>query len=96
MQEGIILGPSAFDHSHTYLHNIFPSWSMPILETVASICLLFFFLFLVGLELDLRSVRQSGHQAFSIAAAGISLPFLSGIGIAVVLRKTILGAKAAG
>lgn len=89
------MGPSALGRNQPYLHNIFPSWSLPILESVASIGLLFF-LFLVGLELDLGSIRQSGRRAFSIAAAGISLPFLCGIGIAVVLRKEVPGADSAG
>ncbi|KAG1339191.1 cation/H(+) antiporter 20 [Cocos nucifera] len=92
---GIILGPSALGRNQSYLHRIFPSWSTPILETVASIGLLFF-LFLVGLELDLRSIRRSGRRAFFIAAAGISLPFVSGVGVAFVLRSTLPGADSAG
>ncbi|KAI3995322.1 hypothetical protein MKX01_032124 [Papaver californicum] len=87
---GILLGPSALGRNKEYIDRIFSSWSAPILETVASIRLLFF-LFLVGLELDLTSIRRSGKRAFSIAAAGISLPFICGIGVAVVLRKTIDG-----
>jgi Kef-type K+ transport system membrane component KefB len=62
---------------------------------VANIGLLFF-LFLVGLELDLNSIRQSGRRAFTIAAAGISLPFACGVGVAYVLRRSIPGAEAAG
>ncbi|RZC78732.1 hypothetical protein C5167_002947 [Papaver somniferum] len=92
---GILLGPSALGRNKEYLDRIFPHWSAPILETVASIGLLFF-LFLVGLELDLNSIRRSGKSAFSIAAAGISLPFVCGIGVAVVLRKTIDGAEDVG
>ncbi|XP_077213228.1 cation/H+ exchanger 20 [Tasmannia lanceolata] len=92
---GILLGPSALGHNKQYLHRIFPSWSLPILDTVANIGLLFF-LFLVGLELDLNSIRRSGRKAFSIAAAGISLPFISGIGVAFVLRKTVSGADQVG
>ncbi|OVA18312.1 Cation/H+ exchanger [Macleaya cordata] len=92
---GILLGPSALGRNHEYLDRIFPKWSAPILETVASIGLLFF-LFLVGLELDLNSIKRSGKRAFSIAAAGISLPFISGIGVAVVLRKTVDGAEDVG
>ena len=62
-----------------YMDRIFPKWSMPILESVASIGLLFF-LFLVGLELDLSSIRRSGKRAFGIAVAGITLPFIAGVG----------------
>jgi Kef-type K+ transport system membrane component KefB len=94
-QGGILLGPSTLGRNKHYLHRIFPSWSTPILESVANIGLLFF-LFLVGLELDLSSIRRSGRRAFGIAAAGISLPFVCGIGVAFVLRKTVDGADKVG
>ncbi|KAH7553673.1 hypothetical protein ACOSP7_029520 [Xanthoceras sorbifolium] len=87
---GILLGPSAFGRNKEYMHRIFPKWSTPILESVASIGLLFF-LFLVGLELDLNSIQRCGKRAFGIAFAGISLPFICGIGVAFVLRSTIDG-----
>ncbi|KAK7378556.1 hypothetical protein VNO80_04000 [Phaseolus coccineus] len=92
---GVLLGPSALGRNKSYLHRMFPSWSTPTLESVASIGLLFF-LFLVGLELDLNSIRRSGKRAFSIAAVGITLPFVCGIGVAVVLRKTVDGADEPG
>lgn len=89
------MGPSAFGRNEEYVERIFPKWSTPILESVASIGLLFF-LFLVGLELDLTSISRSGKKAAAIGAAGISLPFILGIGIAFVLRKTIEGADKVG
>ncbi|KAJ6430852.1 hypothetical protein OIU84_018372 [Salix udensis] len=87
-REGILLGPSAFGRSEKFLHTVFPARSMTILDTVANIGLLFF-LFLVGLELDLRSIRRTGKKSLAIAGAGITLPFLLGIGTSFVLRSTI-------
>ncbi|XP_057540955.1 cation/H(+) antiporter 20 [Amaranthus tricolor] len=92
---GILLGPSVLGRNNEYMQAIFPRWSTPILESVASIGLLFF-LFLVGLELDLASIRRSGKEAFFIALAGISLPFVGGAAVAVVLRQSIEGADEAG
>jgi Kef-type K+ transport system membrane component KefB len=60
-----------------------------MLETVANIGLLFF-LFLTGLELDLRAIRQTGKSALAIAVAGIQLPFILSIGTSFVYRSTII------
>ncbi|KAJ1416862.1 Sodium/solute symporter superfamily [Sesbania bispinosa] len=92
---GVVLGPSILGRNKSYMHRVFPSWSTPTLESVANIGLLYF-LFLVGLELDLNSIRRSGKRALSIAAAGISLPFACGIGTALILRKTVAGAADVG
>jgi Kef-type K+ transport system membrane component KefB len=59
-----------------------------VLDTLANLGLLFF-LFLIGLELDLKSLRRTGKKALGIAAAGIGLPFLLGIGTSFALRGTI-------
>ncbi|KAJ4704713.1 Cation/H(+) antiporter like [Melia azedarach] len=87
---GILLGPSALGRNKEFLHVVFPPWSTPILESVSSIGLLFF-LFLVGLELDLSSMRQNSKSAFKIALAGITLPFLFGAGVSFFLQKSVHG-----
>jgi Kef-type K+ transport system membrane component KefB len=54
---GILLGPTAFGLIPAFTQNIFPQSSLGILETLANVGLIFF-LFLVGLELDIHKLRK--------------------------------------
>ncbi|CAI9094226.1 OLC1v1029926C1 [Oldenlandia corymbosa var. corymbosa] len=85
---GILLGPSALGRSTNYLKTVFPPKSITVLDTLANIGLLLF-LFLVGVELDFKSLHKTGKKALGIAIAGISVPFGLGIGSSFVLRATI-------
>ncbi|KAI3935135.1 hypothetical protein MKX01_031402 [Papaver californicum] len=72
---GIVLGPSGIGGSLWFATNIFPIRSIMVLETMANVGLLYF-LFLVGLEMDLSVVRRTGKKSLVVALAGMALPFL--------------------
>uniref|UniRef100_A0A0D3E427 Uncharacterized protein n=1 Tax=Brassica oleracea var. oleracea TaxID=109376 RepID=A0A0D3E427_BRAOL len=75
---GILLGPSALGRVTAYKNSLFPAKSLTVLDTLANLGLLLF-LFLVGLEIDLKSLRRTGKKAISIAAGGMLLPFAMGV-----------------
>ncbi|KAI9885028.1 MAG: hypothetical protein M1823_003196 [Watsoniomyces obsoletus] len=77
---GILLGPSVMGRIPGFTSTIFPSASMPLLNLVANLGLVLF-LFLVGLEADLRLVLSNWRIALSVGAAGMVLPF--GLGAAL-------------
>ncbi|KAB1208212.1 Cation/H(+) antiporter 15 [Morella rubra] len=48
---------------------------------------LLYFLFLVGVEMDLTVLRRTGRKALSVALAGMVLPFLIGAGFSFILER---------
>ncbi|KAF5191976.1 Cation/H(+) antiporter like [Thalictrum thalictroides] len=84
---GVILGPSGFGKIKLFADSVFPMRSIMMLETAANIGLLYF-LFLVGVEMDLTVIRRTGREAMVIAVAGMSLPFFIGVGIGLVLQTS--------
>lgn len=77
---GILLGPSVMGRIPGFQDAIFPTASMPNLTLVANLGLVLF-LFLVGLEVDLRFLVSNWRIALSVGAAGMALPF--GLGCAI-------------
>jgi len=61
---------------------IFPPAAMPNLTLAANLGLVFF-LFLVGLEVDLRIILRNSRAAFTVSLLGMILPFGLGCAIAV-------------
>ncbi|CAG7924868.1 unnamed protein product [Penicillium olsonii] len=77
---GIVLGPSVMGRIPGFTDAIFPTASIPSLNVVANLGLVLF-LFLVGLETDLRFLISNWRVALSVSAAGMILPF--GLGGAI-------------
>ncbi|MCL7050093.1 hypothetical protein MKW94_013949 [Papaver nudicaule] len=72
---GLIFGPSGLGRYEAFTKKVFPTQSIMILETMANIGLLYF-LFLVGVEMDLSIIRRTGKKSIAVALAGMVLPFL--------------------
>ncbi|KAF3055141.1 K(+)/H(+) antiporter 1 [Daldinia childiae] len=77
---GILLGPSVLARIPGFKSAIFPADSMPVLNNAANLGLILF-LFLIGLEVDIRMFTANWRVALSVGLAGMLLPF--GLGCAI-------------
>ena len=85
MLAGIMLGPSLLGWAAPGLsHALFPPGSLGFLSALSQIGLVFF-MFLVGLELDLKLLRGQGKAAVVTSHASIIAPFFLGAVLALFL-----------
>ncbi|MGZ3723217.1 MAG: cation:proton antiporter domain-containing protein, partial [Bdellovibrionales bacterium] len=90
---GIMLGPSLLGTvSPGLAHAILPPDAVPYLSVLSQIGVLLF-MFLIGLELDLSTLKKSGRAAVLISHASIILPFILGMGFAFAAYKTMAPAN---
>ncbi|KAK7247584.1 hypothetical protein RIF29_42469 [Crotalaria pallida] len=75
---GLILGPSVLGRSKAFANAVFPLRSVMVIETMANVGLLYF-LFMVGVGMDINAIRRVGRKAITIAIAGMIIPFIVGI-----------------
>lgn len=85
---GIFLGPSFiglfFPEFSLFL---FPKSSLPNLQFISQIGLILF-MFIVGMELDLKTLQKKAHEAIIISHASIIFPFALGMGLAFIIYQT--------
>jgi Kef-type K+ transport system membrane component KefB/nucleotide-binding universal stress UspA family protein len=85
MIAGIMLGPSLFGWLAPGLaQQIFPPASVPYLSILSQLGVIFF-LFLVGLELDPKLLKNRGHTAVVVSHVSIVAPFLLGAALTLYL-----------
>ncbi|KAI5817503.1 Sodium/hydrogen exchanger family-domain-containing protein [Pyronema omphalodes] len=87
---GIVLGPTVLGNIPGYMDTIFPKESMPNLTLAANLGLVLF-LFLVGLEVDMRILFSNWKTAASVGALGMAFPFALGAAIAYGLYHEFRG-----
>ncbi|MFE3900574.1 cation:proton antiporter [Streptomyces sp. NPDC059153] len=89
MAVGILLGPSFLGWLAPGVQQaLLPPAVLPFTSVLGNLALLVF-LFLVGLELDLRSLRDTRRAVASVAAGSILLPFALGAGLAVAMYPAL-------
>ncbi|MFJ9819550.1 cation:proton antiporter [Streptomyces sp. NPDC101151] len=85
---GILLGPSLLGWvSPSLQHWLFPPEVLPYLGALGNLGLLAF-MFLVGLELDLRALRGHSRSAVAVSQASIALPLVLGSLLALGMYGT--------
>ncbi len=89
MVAGVALGPSLLGAlAPDAWAMLFPASSLGFLNTLSQLGLILF-MFLVGLELDTRSLQSRGKVALVISWSSIAAPFLLGALLAPVLFRTL-------
>ena len=84
---GILLGPSLVGHYFPeFFNTLFPKNSLNNLQTISNIGLILF-MFVVGMELDMKVLRSKLKESLVISQAGIVFPFVLGMGLAYFLYR---------
>ena len=89
MIAGIVLGPSVlgffFPEAMSF---IFPATSLETLRLLSQIGVVLF-MFIVGMELNVRHVKEKGSAAVMISHASIIVPFVLGTSLALFLYRDL-------
>jgi Kef-type K+ transport system membrane component KefB len=86
---GIALGPTLFGALLPELQVLlFPTDIIPVIGVVANLGLIFY-MFLVGLELDVRQLKGRLGQAAAISNASVALPMVLGMAAAVPIYALV-------
>lgn len=87
MIAGILLGPSLLGHYAPEISGaLFPLESLGNLQFLSQIGLILF-MFVVGMELDLKVLKNKANDAVVISHASIIFPFSLGVGLAYYLYR---------
>jgi Kef-type K+ transport system membrane component KefB len=85
---GIALGPSLFGaYFPEFSLALFPKESLPNIQFLSQIGLILF-MFVVGMELDLKVLKNKAHDAVVISHASIIFPFALGVGLAYFIYNS--------
>ncbi|WP_396150895.1 cation:proton antiporter [Flavobacterium sp.] len=85
---GIVLGPSLFGmYFPEFSANLFPVESLGNLQFLSQIGLILF-MFVIGMELDIKVLQNKAHDAVVVSHASIIIPFALGMGLAYYIYES--------
>jgi Kef-type K+ transport system membrane component KefB len=85
---GIVLGPSLIGmYFPEFFATLFPTASLGNLQFLSQIGLILF-MFVIGMELDLKVLKNKAHEAVVISHASIIIPFALGMGLAYFIYQS--------
>jgi Kef-type K+ transport system membrane component KefB len=90
MTAGIVLGPSLLGRFPNAFAFVFPSSSIPAITVLSQLGLLLF-MFVVGLEVDLKRILKQRSAVVLISNVSILLPLALGVGLARALYPQFAG-----
>ena len=89
---GILIGPSLLGmFAPEAFAFVFPTDSLGALRMLSEVGVCFF-MFVVGMELDLRQVQRNSHVAIAVSHVSIAFPYLLGVLLAYFLYSDLAGA----
>jgi Kef-type K+ transport system membrane component KefB len=84
---GIFLGPSLLGMFYPeFSAFLFPKTSLGNLQFLSQVGLILF-MFIIGMELDLKTLKSKAQEAIVISHASIILPFALGVGLALYIYQ---------
>lgn len=85
---GIVLGPSLMGMYFPQISEaLFPEYSLNNLQFLSQIGLILF-MFVIGMELDLKVLRNKAHEAVVVSHASIIIPFTLGMALAFFMYRS--------
>jgi Kef-type K+ transport system membrane component KefB len=85
---GIILGPSLLGWLVPSVFSfLFPATSLPNLQLLSQIGLVLF-MFIIGMELDINTLKSRASEAILVSHVSIVFPYFLGVGLAYFLYNT--------
>ncbi|KAL6640716.1 hypothetical protein ACP70R_021839 [Stipagrostis hirtigluma subsp. patula] len=84
---GFLLGPSVLGRLPHFSDIVFPARSIFILDSMSLLGLLYY-VFTIGVEIEMHTVLRAGLESFCFAAASALPPFLVGVGAGYVALGT--------